>query len=102
MGSGVDKAHAAGFARFRRPVIPLAVGAASTILHLRSNERGKCCSCRAKLQTLEETRLEKTEWEYGNVEGIKKLCSCSLLPLFFLCVLKATFCACCWHSWVSY
>lgn len=62
---------------------PLAIGTASTILHLRSDERGECCSCILKLRAPEMTRLE----ENGNMEIQKVLkkkpCSCTLLPLPF-------------------
>lgn len=45
----VNNAHITDFAHVKNPPIPLAIGTASTILHLRSDERGKCCSGIAKL-----------------------------------------------------
>lgn len=57
----VYNAHVTGFAHVKSPAIPLAIGTASTILDLRSGERGKCCSCIAKPKALEKRTLEKTE-----------------------------------------
>lgn len=57
----VDNAHITGFANVKSPPIPSVTGTGSTILHLRSDERGKCCSCIAKLQALEKMPLERTE-----------------------------------------
>lgn len=57
----VDNAHMTGSDHVKSPPIPLAIGTASTILHLRSDERGKCYSSIAKLQALEKMALEKTE-----------------------------------------
>lgn len=45
----VDNTHITGFTHVKNPPIPLAIGTASTIPHLRNDEKGKCCSCIAKL-----------------------------------------------------
>lgn len=52
----VGNAHITGFAHVKNPPIQLVVGTGSTILHLRSDGRGKCCSCIAKLQALKMRR----------------------------------------------